>query len=137
MTVELANFDGGGSFFSPAKVKDAHALLVEPTHFVPQAPSQYGPKDQVTAKITVFRTAEELENGTPSEIMQGSKIQQTALAGNLANFIGKGVVVTVGQANSKAGQNAAWIWVTVSPEVQKKVAYYVGALEAELDEAPF
>lgn len=127
---------GGGSFIKPKELEGAKAILVEVTKFERQIPTDFGPKDQATADLTVFNTDASLEAGVPDQTLSNVKMQQTALARDLQNYVGQAVVVSLGTGNAKPGRQAPWIWVPVPADVQQKVADYAKERDAELDEAP-
>ncbi|PSL04152.1 hypothetical protein CLV30_106157 [Haloactinopolyspora alba] len=134
--VQITNFAGGTSYFKPADESEAVAILIEPLSYERQRPTDYGPKDTAVARMTFFKSEVALETGVPDEVRESVTVQQTALARNLEQYVGKGVIVTLGQGKAKPGMNPPWIWVPASPEVQAKVVEYVKGLEEELAGAP-
>jgi hypothetical protein len=136
--VELASFSSGpGEFFKPATYKDAIAILAQPTGFRPDVPTpKFGPKDEVTATLTVFKSEADFDYANGSAVtVENSKIQQTALAKSLRDYVGKAIVVRLDQFDSGKG-NPAWVFESVDKEVQDKVVAWIKAREAELEDCP-
>ena len=119
---------GGGKFFKPAEYQQAAAFLLEPTHFEPQVNSTYGPKDILTADITVFDGDLQAQ-----EILQGAKIDKSVLVRDLKGIIGQMTVAKLDQVPTKNG-NPAWVWRPVSPAVEAKIAEYVEGRNSDFDD---
>lgn len=127
----------GGGWFKPETEKlDYAAFLLEVRDFEPQRPTAYGPKDSALVDMTVFKTAESLNAGTPDEIVTGVRVEQTVLARDLAPVKGGATVVTLAQIpSSKPGQRPAWVWRQAGADAKRKVAAYAEAREAAIDAA--
>lgn len=124
-----------GGWLKPAEHNDDAAILIEIKGLDRQRPTPNGPKDSVLADLTFFKSAASLDKGTPDEIVKGTRIEQSVLARDLfAMDVGDAVVSTVTQIPSKKqGQNPAWVWKSVSKDVEGKVVAYGEAREAAID----
>jgi hypothetical protein len=118
---------GGGKFFKPAEYQQAAAFLLEPTHFEPQVAGKFGPKDILTADITVFDRDNEVQ-----EVLQGAKIEASVLVRDLKGILGQMTVAKLDQVPTSAG-NPAWVWRPVSPAVESKIAEYVEGRNSDFD----
>ena len=65
--VQFADIPQSGTFFKPAEYANAAAILIEPTQFKRQVPTNYGPKDEATATLSVFNSQADLDNGASVE----------------------------------------------------------------------
>lgn len=105
---------GGGGFFKPENYATALALLIETKSFKSNQPHTYQGvqsfRDEATADITVFRSSEALQTGTPSEILKGQQITNTILAADLEAQVGKPFLAVL----KKPGR--AWVWREVEFE---------------------
>lgn len=111
----------GGGWFKPAEHNDAVAILVEVIDFERQRPTGNGPKDSALVDLTIF-SQESLDGQGDPTIIKGTRIEQTVLARDLAGLKGQATIATVIQIPSKkAGQHPAWVWRTVSGDVESKV----------------
>ena len=119
---------GGGKFFKPAEYQQASAFLLEPTHFEPQVQGKFGPKDVLTADITVFGRDNEVQ-----EVLQGAKIEASVLVRDLKGIIGQMTVAKLDQVPTSNG-NPAWVWRPVSPAVEAKIAEYVEGRNSDFDD---
>ncbi|QNE75338.1 hypothetical protein F0344_12560 [Streptomyces finlayi] len=130
-----------GGWFKPADVQGSAAFLVEVHSFERQRPTANGPKDSALCDVTVFRTPDQLEAGTP-EITKGVRIEQTILARDLQAVVGGATIVTLDQIPpSKPGQRPAWVWRQLSDaQARNKVIAYANEREAKaeaaVDDAP-
>lgn len=122
---------GNGSYFKAENYTDK-VLLLEVESFRNNVPTSFGPKDEAQVTITVF---EEGQYDTPVRIDESVKIQQTALAANLASKVGQKAVVRLGKGNAKPGKQAPWVWNTAK-DAYEGVGAYVTARDAALAEAP-
>jgi len=127
MSIEFAEISTGGTFFKPADFQGIDAFLIEVERFTRQVPTNFGPKDTAIATLTCFKGFD----GEPS-VNPAMQIQQTALAKNLAELVGKATIVKMGQGVAKNGNNPPWIWTPVEPESKAKVIEYVKAREAKI-----
>jgi hypothetical protein len=130
----------GGGWFKPADHLDALAILVEVKSFDRQRPTPNGPKDSALTDVSVFNSQDDLDNGTPT-VIKGTRIEQTILARDLANMVGKALVVRVEQLEAKkAGQRPAWVWRPADGGPKQAVVKYAtereAALKAAADAAP-
>jgi hypothetical protein len=127
---------GGGWFKPEPEMLEYKAFLIEVRDFERQRPTPYGPKDSALVDLTVFADADSLNNGEPTEIKEGTRIEQTVLSRDLAPVKGGATIVTLAQIPSKKpGQKPAWVWRQASADVKKKVASYAEAREAAVDAA--
>jgi hypothetical protein len=136
--VELETYSAGnGAFFKAADHKGALAILARPTGFRPDVPTpKFGPKDEITADLTIFKTEADFDyaNGS-AEVLEGAKLQQTALVKNLHKYVGKAVVVVLNQIPTDKG-NPAWVFDPADGETVAKVKGWIAAREAELADCP-
>lgn len=129
MSIELVGSLGaGGSFFNPDENKDAVAILLEVKSFDAQVGGgQYGPRDRVTADVTIFDTAADIASGN-AKIIKGVYINQTYLARDLKPVVGKAAVQKLDKTPTKG--NPAWVWRDVDASVLQAVAAYLEKREA-------
>lgn len=124
--------NGGGEFFKPDTYEQAEVILAEVTRFDAQVPGgQYGPKDIITADLTIFATAADIaaKNAT---ILRGVKINQTYLAADLQGVVGAAAVVRL--ARTKSGKG--WSWRDVTDEgVMNALGAYVDQRDAAVASA--
>ncbi|AKY03343.1 hypothetical protein FDI80_gp33 [Streptomyces phage Aaronocolus] len=126
----------GGGWFKPKDNKDAVAILLEVHSFDRQRPTPNGPKDSALADVTIFKTMEELEAGTPSSIAKGQRIEQTVLARDLEAIVGGATIVTLDQIPAKKpGAYPAWVWRQADGGVKAKIVAYATKREAEVNAA--
>lgn len=137
MAVEFAQIVSGGGFFKPADYASAAALLIEPTAFKENVPTNFkNPdgsvqhQDQVIADITVFRTQQDLDLGQP-QVVSNAVVGSAVLAKDLAPLVGKATIQRVEKA---PGKNY-WKFALPSPATQTAVVAYVEKREAALDTA--
>lgn len=139
MAFEVEELSFGGVFFKPKDYVEATALLIEPSAFQSQVPGRFGPKDQITADVTVFKDAAALSSGTPSEVLKGARISSSAdgaLTRDLKDRLGKAVIVYLDKVPSKQpGGNDAWVWRNVDGATKAAVVAYGQAREAALQAA--
>lgn len=119
---------GGGKFFKPAEYSQAAGFLLEPTRFDPQVEGKYGPKDILTADITVFG-----QNHGVEEVLEGAKIEAGVLVRDLKNILGQMTVARLDQVPTTKG-NPAWVWRPVSPALEEKIAAYVQGRNSDFDD---
>lgn len=131
MTFQIAALPtSGGTFFKPAELTNAKALLIEPKELELKRPSgQYGPKDTIHADITVFASDADLAKATPSNVLKGAMIQSTYLQRDLHNLIGQATIAVPVKKTFKSG-TSGWVWEAVPAEAQAKVVEYATAREA-------
>lgn len=129
MSIELVSSLGaGGSFFNPDEAKDAVAILLEVKAYDEQVPGgQYGPRDRVTADVTVFPTAADIASGNAT-IIKGAYINQTYLCRDLKPVVGKAAVQKLDKTPTKG--NPAWVWRDVDATTLQAVAGYLEKREA-------
>lgn len=126
----------GGGWFKPSDHEDAAAFLIEVKRFERQRPTSYGPKDSAVCDITVFSSPAELEAGTPSEELKGTRVENTLLARDLADLVGNATITVLAQTKpSKPGQKPGWVWRPVTKAVRDKVVAYATKREAEVQAA--
>lgn len=114
-----------GGFFKSEEWGQA-ALLLEPTNFEPQRPTNYGPKDTVTANIVAFD-----EGGNVVKEVTGILIQQVALVSTLKQALGGATVAKLTQGKAKQGQRPPWIFVVPETDLKAKVAAFYNEREAQ------
>lgn len=119
---------GGGKYFKPNEYKQAAGFLLEPTFFEPQVAGKFGPKDILTADITVF----DQDYGV-QEVLEGAKIEASVLVRDLKNIIGQMTVAKLDQVPTSAG-NPAWVWRPLSPAAEEKIAAYVQGRNTGFDD---
>jgi|GEM_PF-1937938 len=125
----------GGSYFKGEDFVENVALLIEVTNFERQLPTNYGPKDTVTADITAFASVDDIDNDNGS-LSSGVKIQQVDLARRLADLVGSAAVVRLEKLAPTAKlPNGAWVWRPVDADVRSKVVAFGERREAALNEA--
>lgn len=121
---------GGGQFFKPAEFASAAALMIEVTDFERQLPTNYGPKDTVTATIHAFGSAADVAADRVA-ISEDMKIQQVDLARKLSPLVGGATVVRLEKLEPTAKlPNGAWVWRSVEPELKSAVIAYDQRREA-------
>lgn len=140
MALKIKTIASGGAFFKGDDYASAIALLLEVKRLELQLPTNYGPKDTITADITAFATVDDIVSGNAT-VTRGVKIQQVDLARKLADHVGEAVVVTVVKLEPTAKlPNGAWVWRQVDGDIVSKVVAYTEVLEAAeaaaLDEVP-
>lgn len=127
---------GGGWFKPETEMTEYVAFLIEVKDFERQRPTPYGPKDSALVDITVFKTEADLTIGEPSEVITGTRVEQTVLARDLGPLKGSATIVTLAQIPStKPGQRPAWVWRTAGAAVKKAVADYAEKREAAVEAA--
>ncbi|UZJ23736.1 hypothetical protein RHODO2019_11015 [Rhodococcus antarcticus] len=127
----------GGGWFKPDTDKVEFAgFLVEVHEWERQRPTQHGPKDSALCDITMFATMEELEAGEPTEVLKGTRVENSILARDLESVKGGATIVTLAQIPpSKPGRHPAWVWRQASNMVKGKVMAYGEKREAAVTEA--
>ncbi|GAA0967345.1 hypothetical protein [Actinocorallia libanotica] len=131
----------GGGWFKPADNKGAHAILIEVHSYEANRPTPNGPKNSALCDVTVFRTAEDLLNGTP-QVAKGQRIEQTVLARDLETVVSGATIVTLDQIPPrKPGAHPAWVWRQITdPSIRQGIVAYASrrdaAAEAALAAAP-
>ncbi len=136
MAVIIDDLPQFGGYFKPADLLDAAALLVEVKQFERQRPTNNGPKDTATIDVTVFATEAEAVAGTPTVVIQNVWAEQKLLVRDLANKVGRAVVVTLAKlAPKQPGQKGAYVFNASSPTLRKAVADYAEKREQEIEAA--
>lgn len=134
--MQFGDIAATGSYFKGDDYAHAVALLVEVKQLDRQVPTNYGPKDTITADITVFSSIEDIDadNGTLNPAV---KIQQTDLVRRISHLVGSATVVTVEKLpKGPKLPNGAWVWRQVDPEVKSKVVAYAQRRESGQTAAP-
>jgi hypothetical protein len=135
--------NSGGAFFKPLDHAADLALMIEPKHVLKDQPNEYqGEKtirDEIVCDITVFRNSQNIDEGTPFEVIRGGKITHSALAGEAREHIGTGtpMLVTVKKAQGK--NYYVFDFDLPADRVTAVAAYYTNreaALEAATADAP-
>lgn len=129
--------NAGGWFKPKEEMLDYAAFLIEVHDFERQRPGTYGPKDSALVDLTIFADADALAALEPSEVVNGTRVEQTVLARDLG-AVGKGgaTIVTLAKIPStKPGQQPAWVWRQAGADVKKAVAAYAEAREAAMEAA--
>lgn len=118
---------GTGGFFKPKEHPNAVAILFEPTGHRPGIATQFGPKDYTDGDFTIFATQSELDQGTPSIVLEGATTEGN-VGKSLASYVGRRTVGKLGQKPTTKG-NPAWIIEPIEPAQQAKVIDYLVARE--------
>ncbi|GLZ81424.1 hypothetical protein Afil01_62310 [Actinorhabdospora filicis] len=112
-------------FFDPKKHLNHTALLIEPRSIARDVPSVYmgeeTRRDEVTARVTVFATMDELRAGSPaSDSVQ--KITHRMLAADASRLIGGAFPTVVASLEPK---RKGFVWRAPSSQVAQLLkAYY-------------
>lgn len=129
-TSEIA---GGSAYFKPAEFADAVALLVEPKSVQRDVPNTYAGvtknRDEVTADVTVFATAADLEAGKGVE-HKGMTFTHAGITNRLKNAVNESVVGKMGKKQFEKSPAPAWVIDDVDDATFDKVAAYYEAREA-------
>lgn len=108
----------GGKWVKAADLASAHGLLIVPVDVKYEVESQYGPQNVVVADIWVFRSAADVDAGTPEELVAVSWAVNKGIArqldGQIGNLVGP-VVVSQDQSKRGNGRSAPWELVDLSP----------------------
>lgn len=123
---------GGGTFFKAADMADALALLIEPSKIEHNVPSDFGERSLVTADVTVFRNAGQLDGSDKPTVNLGMKIGGTVLVDELEKIIGKAGIFKMGKGKAKPGRQAANIFLPVDPAIAEQVIAYATKRDEEL-----
>ena len=127
------------TFFKPADHAGSVAMIFEARAFEPDRPSQYGPRDVITARVIDFPTEASITGNTPT-IIESMSIDKTMIARDLKGDLDKSrqsgvpelrVAIVTKAESSKPGQNPAWVLRPVSQAVFEKVAAWYEAREVE------
>lgn len=132
LAVKRTSTFSGGEFFKPDAYESAEVILAEVTRFDAQVPGgQYGPKDIVTADLTIFATAADIASDKAT-ILKGAKINQTYLAADLQGVVGAAAVVKLGKTKSGKG----WNWRDIHDDaVMNALGAYVDRRDAAVTAA--
>ncbi|MEU7905903.1 hypothetical protein [Actinoplanes sp. NPDC049118] len=113
------------------------ALLIEPTKIDKGVPNTYQGettlRDEVTADVTIFATAESLDRGTPSEVIKGAKVVHGMLTSTLERLIGTPMVAVVRRVPTRRGSGFAFR--DVEPSIEAAVAAFYEQREAAVTAA--
>ena len=135
------NTGGGARWWKASEFTGAHAILIEVKDFKTNVPKskpqvrvnqQTGQAETIThedvafANITVFDEPGDLAAGNGTEYLN-VKINQTYLAKDLADFVGKALVKRVTTPPTKS----YLVWRQVEPDVVQAVGKYYDAREAK------
>lgn len=133
----LASKDAVGTtlapFFKPENYAADLALILEPRMVRENVPGAFGPKDQVTAHLTVFRNQASLDKGEPSSVGDVC-INATILTRDLKRVYEDAakdgdsrpaVIAVLGRYKPKGGGNESWVFrAPRDDDYDKAVAYY-------------
>lgn len=129
---------GGGTYFKPADHDTAAALLVEPKSVQRDVPNTYAGvtknRDEVTADVTVFKSAADLANGNGVEA-KGVIFGHPGIVNRLRNAIGEGVVGKMGKEQFKNAPAPAWVIADIDDAAFEKVAAFYEKREAAVKAA--
>lgn len=139
MAFEVTQVASAGSinFQKGADIDEAgyEAVLIEVDYFEADAPNKFGPRDIARGTATFFKSAEDKS----PKVVENAQFERF-LAKPLKAAVGKATIVKLGKSAAKPGQNAAWIWNPVDPDVQASVIAWAeardAALQSAVDEAP-
>lgn len=130
---------GGGNFFKPAQHQTDLALLLEFTEIQQNVPTKTYDgeptvEDRAIGTITVFANTENLENGTPKEIISNAIVNHKALVSDAARNLNKPFVAIVKKVQMGRGMGFAFRGdaESISDETFNKVAGYIEKRDAEL-----
>ena len=128
----------GGSYFKPLEHMLDVALLIEPTSVDREVPNTYKGetknRDEVTSDITVFKTAEALEKGEPSEVIKGCRVVHGMLTSTLDKAIGQPVPARLEKISTRTG-GSGYVFRDLSADIEQKLAAYYQSREAAIDAA--
>lgn len=142
---KLDELSKGGVYFKNANYTTTTLLIVEPKSWYHDANNTFNgnptPRDVAVADITVFRNADELKDGNPSEVLKGAQITGAALVNVAKEAIGE--VFFAGKVDKVQGKSGApyWSWIDVTSLAHEEQGdAYLEAREAEVqaavDDAP-
>ncbi|MFC4334101.1 hypothetical protein [Salininema proteolyticum] len=130
-----------GGYFKPAEATSAAAILVEPTSVARNVETTFNDevqrRDEVTADVTIFDTAGDVEAGQPTRTYTGARIVQRLLAADAAGAVGQAFAARLGQ--KKMGPATAYRWEDLDSATEKQVAAYLekrGEVSASSETAP-
>ena len=130
----------GSGFFAAKDHLNALAVLVEPQRIEKDAPGKYGNRDIVTADITVFTDASQLDGTVDPLEMLGAKVTGKALVRDLESFMGKAVIARLEMIKTDKAPNPFPVLKNVDPAIKKKVVEYATkreeARKKAADDAP-
>ena len=133
----------GVPYFDPKKYVDAVALIVEPRSIRRNVPNENGPRDEVTAQITVFRTEPQLRRGevaevntfiiTPKRLVRDldELMAEERAKGNLF----PAVIVKLGQWPIPNTSRKVWVFKQVEDDMYDLAAEYYQEREARTADA--
>jgi hypothetical protein len=136
MAFTLVEIPSQSGWFKPKEVADAVAILVEVKEWERQRPTPNGPKDSALCDISVFQTAEQLQQRTP-QVFKGMRVEQTVLARDLETVVGGATLVTIAQVPpTKPGAHPAWVWRQVTDaSIRTQVLAYAEQRDAAVTAA--
>lgn len=117
------------TFFKPADYSSVVALLFEPTALrenVPSTDFQGNPssEDQLSARLTVFATQEQLTKGEPAEVIEVT-VTHKALVNPLKGLVPDGAMAGVVRKRPGKSGNSYWSISDLDFDTEAKVgAYY-------------
>lgn len=125
----LSKLPTRGSFAKMADLAAAEVILFEPTGFAAQVPTKFGPKDEITVALTIFKDLK-----SEPEVLVDAKLQSSVLVKDLRTLIGQQVAATVAKVQ---GDTAAfWVLREASAEAEAHVEKYLAERDAALEAAP-
>lgn len=127
----LSKFTTGGAFFKAAEHLEAEVILFEPTRLERQVPgSRFGPKDIVTANITVFH------NDAEPQVFAGAKVDGKALVSDLEGYIDQQIAARVVVVPNTNGGKDFPVLRQATPQAEAKVEKYLAERDAAMADAP-
>lgn len=130
----------GSGFFQAKDYTNALAVLVEPQRIEKDAPGKFGVRDIVTADVTVFTDASQLDGTVPPLEMLGAKVTGKALVRDLESFMGKAVIARLEMLKTDKAPNPFPVLKNVDPAVKQKVIAFATkreeARKAAANDAP-
>lgn len=129
-----------GAYFKPAEHMQDIALLFEPTKVDKGVPNTYNGKtslrDEVTTTVTVFRTSEALEKGSPSTILTGVRVVHNGLTNKLDGLVAdRGAMAGVIRKAATQAGGTAFVLDDLSDSVQSLIEAYYNTRNAEIEAA--
>lgn len=126
----------GSTFFKPADYSNAVALLFEPTSLrenVPSTDFQGNPttEDQLTARLTVFATQDQLDKGEPAEVVDVT-VTHKALVNPLKTLVPDGAMAGIVRKRPGKSGNSYWSLSDLDFDTEQKVGAYYEASNADV-----
>lgn len=138
----------GAPYFQPKDHLSDLALLIEPLSFRYDVPNENGPRSEVVAQVTVFRSQAQLDKGEPHEVKTWTFTQKVICRDLIALAVeakkngddSPGLIATLGIWKVPNSTSKAYVLKTPQDEdYEKAEAFYAqreAALLAALDSVP-